>query len=434
MNQLAILGGNAVLGNPLPPYPSIGTAEIEAVNQVVRSGCLSGFYGSWGPEFFGGPMVRELEKRWCQIFRVKHAISVNSATSGLYAAMGAIALNPGEEVIVPPYTMSATAMAPLIYGGIPVFADIEPETFCLNPQAVEALITAKTRAILAVNLFGHPAQLQELRAIADRHDLYFIEDNAQGPLATERGQYAGTMGHIGIFSLNYHKHIHAGEGGVCVTNDDRLAQRLSLIRNHGENAAEALELESNLDLSNLIGFNYRLTELGAAVALAQLERIHHHVGQRDRLARQLSEGVTDLEGLTVPQVRPSCRHVYYVWALKFDEAVMGVSRSQFSQALTAEGFPNFTGYTRPLYLLPAFQKRVAIGSHGFPFTLSDRQYLPGLCPVAERMYEREFIGFEPCAYAPSDEQVEQLVMAIRKVHAHRHRLASYFSASPAVTH
>jgi len=432
MNQLAILGGDPALDGPLPPYPSIGTAEIEAVNQVMQSGCLSGFYGSWGPEFFGGLLVRELEKRWCEVFRVKHAISVNSATSGLYAAMGAIALNPGEEVIVPPYTMSATAMAPLIYGGIPVFADIEPETFCLNPQAVEASITAKTRAVLAVNLFGHPAQLQELRAIADRHGLYLIEDNAQGPLATEQGRYAGTVGHIGIFSLNYHKHIHAGEGGVCVTNDDRLAQRLSLIRNHGENAVEVLGLEA--DLGNLIGFNYRLTEISAAVALAQLNRIHYHVGLRDRLARRLSEGVADLEGLTAPQVRSGCRHVYYVWALKFDETVMGISRSQFSQALTAEGFPNFTGYTRPLYLLPVFQKRIAIGSHGFPFTLSDRQYPLGLCPVAERMHERELLGFEPCAYAPSDEQIEQLVAAIRKVHGHRHRLARYSNDLPTVAH
>lgn len=428
LDRLAILGGQPTLPESLALYQSVGQTEVAAVVDVIQSGCLSGFYGSWGPEFFGGPAVQALEQRWRQVFRVKHAISVNSATSGLYAAMGAIALSPGEEVIVPPYTMSATAMAPLIYGGIPVFADIEPETFGLDPQCVEALITPKTRAILAVNLFGHPARLQELRTIADRHNIYLIEDNAQGPLATEWGRYAGTIGHIGIFSLNYHKHIHAGEGGMCVTDDDRLAQRLSLIRNHGENVVETLDLTD--DLANLIGFNYRLTEMSAAVAIAQLDRIHHHVGVRDQLARQLSAGLADLEGLTVPVVRPGCRHVYYVWAAKYDEAVIGLTRSQFSQALAAEGFPHFTGYTRPLYLLPVFQKRIAIGWAGFPFTLSDRHYPLGLCPVAEWMYERGFLGFEPCAYAPLPSQVQQLIAAVRKVHAQRQELAQYFAQWP----
>jgi len=428
MDELAILGGCPTLDHSLAAYRSIGEAEIAAVTRTAQSGCLSGFYGSWGPEFFGGPTVQALEQRWCEIFRAKHAVSVNSATSGLFAAMGAIGLGPGEEVIVPPYTMSATAMAPLVYGGIPVFADIETDQFCLDPQAVEALITPKTRAILVVNLFGHPARLADLRAIADRHGIYLIEDNAQGPLATENGRYAGTIGHIGVFSLNYHKHIHAGEGGICTTQDDRLAQRLSLIRNHGENAVEALELEA--DLTNLIGFNYRLTELSAAVALAQIDRIHHHVGLRDHLARRLSAGLADLPGLTVPAVRSGCRHVYYVWAAKFDAAVVGLSRAEFSQALAAEGFPHFTGYSRPLYLLPIFQKRVAIGSQGFPFTLSDRTYPKGLCPVAERMHEQEFIGFEPCAYAPSDTEIDQLIAAVHKVYHHRERLAHHFKQLP----
>src|SRR5262249_5209652 len=157
--------------------------------------------------------------------------SINSATSGLMAAMGAAGISPGDEVIMPPFTMSATAMAPLTYGGIPVFVDIEPDTFCLDLDAVRAAIGARTRAVLAVNLFGHPARLHELRALCDEHGLKLIEDNAQAMLAEEHGRYAGTIGHIGVFSLNYHKHIHSGEGGICTTDDERLARRLQQIRN-----------------------------------------------------------------------------------------------------------------------------------------------------------------------------------------------------------
>lgn len=416
--QLALHGGKPTLGD-LRPYLSISQDETERVIEVLRSGCLSGFYGSWGDQYHGGPRVREFESAWANRFGVRHAVSVNSATSGLFAALGAIGISPGDEVIVPPTTMSATVMAPLVYGGIPVFADIEPETFTLDPDAVRAALSPRTRAILAVNLFGHPARLTELRELADRRGLHLIEDNAQGPLAREGDRYAGTIGHIGVFSLNYHKHIHTGEGGVCVTDDDGLAQRLAMIRNHAENVVEPLAIQ---DLTNLIGFNYRMTELNAAVGLAQLAEAERHIGRAERIGCTLTEGIRGLTGLTPPVVRSGCRHVYYVWAMRYDENAVGVSRQRFSEALAAEGFPHFTGYVRPLYLLPVFQKRMAIGRHGFPFTLSDVRYEKGMCPVAERMYHSEFVGFECCAYAVDDETAQRLVQAIRKVHAGRSEL------------
>lgn len=422
MSELAIFGGTPVLGGPLPPYPSIGRPEIEAVAAVAASGCLSGFYGSWGEEFLGGPMVRAFEQAWCERFGVKHAVSVNSATSGLYAAMGAIGIGPGDEVIVPPYTMSATAMAPLIYGGTPVFADIEKETFCLDPEAVRKAITPRTKAILTVNLFGHPSRLTELSSIALEHGLKLIEDNAQAPLSSENGRYAGTVGHIGVFSLNYHKHIHCGEGGVCVTNDDDTALRLQMIRNHGENVVETLGID---DPVNIVGFNYRLTELSAAVGIEQLKRIDEHVKRRERIAKSLCEGISGLEGLIPPSTRPGCRHVYYVWAMRIDERRLGTTRSGFSRALAAEGFPHFCGYVRPLYLLPIFQKRIAIGAGGYPFNMVEKtRYEKGLCPVAERMHEQELIGFEPCAYSIAEDTAGLLIEAVRKVHRHRKELAT----------
>jgi dTDP-4-amino-4,6-dideoxygalactose transaminase len=167
-----------------------------------------------------------------------------------------------------------------------------------------------------------------------------------------------------------------------------------------------------------------MTELSAAIGLEQLKKIDAHVGAREGLARRLNEGVGDLAGLTTPRVRPGCRHVSYLWSLRVDERQLGVSRSVFSRALEAEGFPHFTGYVRPLYLLPLFRKRQAFGRGSFPFDSSSVSYAPGLCPVAERLYERELLCFENCMYAPDEEQVEGLIEAVRKVRRHCHRLPS----------
>ena len=272
---------------------------------------------------------------------------------------------------------------------------------------------------MAVNLFGHPARLRELRDLADRHGIYLIEDNAQAPLGSEEGVATGMIGHIGIASLNYHKHIHTGEGGVCVTDDDDLANRIQLIRNHAENLVEH---DGIADAVNMVGFNFRMTELSAAVGLVQLADIERHVSARERLAEILSDGTRDLEGWAVPKVRAGCRHNYYIWLVKFDQEVMGVSRELFSKALAAEGFPHYLAYVPPLYRLPLFQRRVAIGREGWPFTLTDRRYDDGLCPVTERLHENEAICFEPCAYDVDDALAAKMVAAIRKVHTHRRDL------------
>ena len=409
---LAINGGPPAVPTPLEPYRSMGAAEAEAVADVVRSGCLSGFYGSAGPEFLGGPQVRSFEEAWANHCAVRHAVSVNSATSGLFAAMGAIGLSPGDEVIVPPTTMSASVMAPLMYGGIPVFADIEDQNFCLDVDGVSDAIGPRTRAILAVNLFGHPARLADLRALADRHGLFLIEDSAQAPMAAERGRRAGTVGHIGVFSLNYHKHIHAGEGGVCVTDDDDLAQRLQLIRNHGENLTEG---RSRHGLVNLVGQNYRMTELQAAIARVQLDAIDRHVAARERVAQAFSATITTADGLLAPVVRDGCRHNFYCWVARLQTDRTGIDRTTFSAALAAEGFPHAVGYVEPLYRLPVFRERVAIGRDGWPFTLTDRTYPDGLCPVAERLHRNEIVLFEPCAWAIDDATLDRLVVALRKV-------------------
>jgi perosamine synthetase len=418
-DTLAILGGNPEIREPLRPYAAIGRSEVRAALRVLKSGLLSGYLGAWAPDFWGGPTVRRLEDAWAEKFGARHAVAMNSATSGLIAAMGAIGLGPGDEVIVPPYTMSATAVCPLFYGGSPVFADIDENTFCLDVNAVRSRLTAKTKAIIAVNLFGHPAQLHELRALATQRGVALIEDNAQAPLAQEHGRFTGTIGAIGVFSLNFHKHIHSGEGCLCVTNDDELALRLKLIRNHGENVVDHVALSNR---HGLVGFNFRMSELSAAVALEQLRNLDHHVARRETAALRLTEGVRDLPGIVPPVVRAECRHVFYQWVFRVDERAGGVTRRAFSEALAAEGFPHAVGYVKPLYLLPLFQQRLGFGTGEWPLPARSSSFEPGSCPVAERMHFREVCVFSNTMFDLQPRDVDRLIGAIRKVHSLRHLL------------
>ena len=300
MNRLALFGGDKTINRAFTPYRSIGPEEVEAARAVVETGVLSRFLGSWDPDFYGGDKVRAFEKAWESYFLVQYAVSVNSATSGLIAAVGAIGVEPGDEVIVSPWTMSATATAILVWNAIPVFADIENETYNLDPVSIEKNITHYTKAILVTDIFGHPADLDAIMVIAGKHGLKVIEDCAQAPGAMYRGRFAGTVADIGIFSLNYHKHIHTGEGRVCVTNDASLAERLQLIRNHAEAVAGDKGVK---DLSNMIGFNFRMTEIEAAIGIEQLKKLKKLTSRRIEVANRLSEGLTGLAGLRPPVVK-----------------------------------------------------------------------------------------------------------------------------------
>jgi perosamine synthetase len=412
MSTLALFGGTPAVSGELALFNTIGDAEKQAVMDVLDGGLLSGFYGSPGREFLGGPAVRALEEDWCRTFECRHAVSVNSATSGLIAAMGAVGIGPGDEVIVPAWTMSATAVAPIAYGGVPVFVDVEDSNFCLDPVAVAAAITPRTRAIIAVNLFGHPAELAALRKLADEKGLYLVEDNAQSPHAREAGRITGSIGHIGVYSLNVHKHIQCGEGGVCTTEDDGLAERLRLIRNHGENVVGATP---DADLTNAFGFNFRMTETTAAIARAQIARAGTIIAGRIAIAEALGAGVTGIDGIVAPAVRQDCEHAWYLWTLRVDAAVLGVSRKTIQQALAAEGVPTFEGYVAPLYRLPMFRNRQAMGRAGFPFSNAAVDYRDGLCPVTERLHDHEALVYEVCAWDPTPAQCSQMVDAIHKV-------------------
>ena len=429
MSTLAIHGGRPVRTELFPAHNFIGEEEKRAVLGVLDSGNLSQFIGCWHEDFFGGPMVRELEGRWAELAGTRFAVSVNSNTSGLCAAVGAAGIGPGDEVIVSPYTMAASATAVVAYHGVPVFADIEAETFCLDPEDVRRRITERTRAIMVVHLFGHPAPMDEILAVAREHNLIVIEDAAQAPGAVYKGRQLGGLGHMTVFSLNYHKHIHTGEGGIVTTNDEELAFRLQLIRNHGE-AVVGDKRVSNL--VNTFGFNLRMTELTAAVGIEQLKKLPALLEHRIRNAEFLSREIGKLPGLRPPVVKPGCTHVYYVQPFLYDEDCIGVPRDRFVAAVEKEvPLPAdrtwslvYSGYATPLYMLPMYQEQTAFAG-GAPFRCSAYKgrpdYRQGLCPMTEAV-ESKIIGTEfmrpPCTL----DDMQDVVDAFVKVYEHRDEL------------
>jgi dTDP-4-amino-4,6-dideoxygalactose transaminase len=367
--------------------------------------------------------VQAFEQRWAEMFECRHAVTTNSWTTGLMTCIAALGLGPGDELICPPYTMSASAACSLFYGVVPVFADIDPVTFCLDPASVEARITPRTRAIMVVHLFGLPADMDALLAVAVRHDLRVVEDAAQAPLARYRDRLVGSIGDIGGFSLNYHKHIHTGEGGVVSTNDDDLALRCQLVRNHGENAVGAMEID---DITNLVGSNFRLTELQAAIGIAQLARLPGILATRERLAAHLSQRLRGCPGISVPEVPDDRSHSWYLYALRYDEERLGVGRERFIAAVNAElpaptSFEDtalWGGYVEPLYLSPLYQQRVAIGRAGYPFGTSDvppEWYERGSCPTTEDLYDRTLMLTGLVREPLSFEDIDDLADAIVKV-------------------
>jgi len=433
VDKLAIHGGKPVRTKLFPAYQVIGQQEKKAVNAVLDSGVLSHFLGCWDGLFYGGEQILAFEKEWARYFKAKHAIAVNSCTSGLICAVGACGIGPGDEVIVSPYTMSASATCVLVFNGVPVFADIEPDYFCLDPKSVEERITKDTKAIVVVDIFGQPYNAPAINAIAKKHGLCVIEDCAQAPGARYKGRWTGTLGDIGVFSLNYHKHIHTGEGGVIVTDNDDLAEKMRLIRNHAE---AVVEDKGTKDLVNMVGFNFRMTEIEAAIGRCQLRKLKGLVDKRIDHVHYLNKKISKLKGIRSVQVREDAVHVYYDAPFLFDEKIMGVSRNRFLQAVIAElkpmakheaeGVPISCGYVKPLYLQPMYQQQMAFGDKGYPFRSpmykGKINYAKGICPVAEALYEKELFLVGLVYASMTKKDLDDIAKAFEKVYEARETL------------
>lgn len=416
---LALNGGSPVRKRQW--YNNFTTDEEEkrAVIRVMDSGYLSLFEGSHTPDppfsFSGGPEVQRLENLWCDYYKVTHSVSVNSATSGLFMAIGALGIGYGDEVIVSPYTMSACALAPMIYGAIPVFADVELETGSLDPASIEKNISARTKAILVVHQFGIPANMDAIMKIAKQNNIKVIEDCAQAHGAKYKDKYIGTIGDIGVFSLNVNKTIQTGEGGVCVTKDDELAYRLQLIRNHGEAVVGPAGYKN---ITNIAGFNYRLTEIQAAIAVEQLNKLNYFNTARLKLVNKLSEGIKDVDFLITPKGREDCYSTYYVYPLRFLPDVAGIKRREFIEAVNAEGILFYQGYVKPLYFQPVYQQQ-HLFKKGYPFSAKEninckKQYGAGTCSIAEKLHFEQMIINEHIRLPHKIDDIKHIVAAIKK--------------------
>jgi perosamine synthetase len=386
---LAINGGHPVRTAPWIDNYTFGEEEKLAAMAAIDTGYLSKFEGSFAPDppfsFLGGPYVQRFEEQWSDYYTVPYSISMNSATSCIYAAWGALEVGFGDEVIVPAITMTACAVGAMLYGAIPVFADVDKETGCISPDSIESLITKRTKAVLVVHLYGYVADMDRIQEICERNGVAIIEDCAQAHAAKYKGQNVGTIGDIGIFSLNVNKTIQVGEGGICVTRDADLAYRLQLIRNHGEAVVGPSGYQN---IVNMLGFNYRLTEIQAAMGIEQLKKLDNLTAQRLEMVDYLNTELSVYDCLSIHQPSSEFSCVYYQWKILFDEKVAGVKSTSLIEAINAEGVHFFPGY-QPLYLQPVYQKRYLF-KHGYPWSAPENQnsrvnYDAGICPVAEQL-------------------------------------------------
>lgn len=417
-SRLAILGGTPVRNRPFSPNVIIGERERRAVLEVLEQNSLSGFHAN----FLGGPRVQAFEGEIAAYFGVRHAIAVNSGTAALHVAIAAANVGPGDEVIVPCYTFTATASAVLHHNAIPIFVDVDPRTFCITAEAVEAAITPRTKAVIPVHLLGNVCRMDAILDVAKRHRLTVIEDNAQSPGAEFQGRLAGTIGDAGTLSFVETKNMVTGEGGMVLTNRDDLAERCRLVRNHGECY---LAGKPRPYVANMLGWNYRMTEIEASIGSAQLTQFKAWTEQRVANGRYLDANLR-LSGITPPYYDSDVRHVYHLYALLYDEETVGAPRALFQRALAAEGIPCSLGYPHPLYRNPLFQEGTVYGEGGCPFTcrpgVPPPDYRNLRLPVAEEICGARSLWSNVVRPPATIEDMQDVVRAFEKAYEGRRDL------------
>lgn len=312
--------------------PIVGDEERAAVDRVMRSGMLA-----------QGPEVAAFEEEFSRtVVNGRPCVAVNSGTSGLHLSLLASGIGPGDEVIVPSFTFAATANSVALTGATPVFADIEPDYFCLDPEVVRAAITPKTAAVMPVHLYGHPAHMVQIQELCDRHGLLLLEDAAQAHAAALNAKPVGTWGAAASFSFYPTKNMTAGEGGMVVTSDADLARKVRLLRNQGQERRYENEV---------VGLNNRMTDVHAAIGRVQLSKLDGWTRTRQENAKQLD---ANLEGVVTPPVAPEATHVYHQYTIRIE----GHDRDWFQQQLTERGVGTGVYYPIPNHRLPAFDRKL----------------------------------------------------------------------------
>jgi perosamine synthetase len=409
--KLAILGGIPVRSKPFQYEAAIGIEEKNAVSKLMETKALSGFYKS----FEGGEKVIEFEKDWAKYFNVKNAIAVNSGTSALHIALAATGIGPGDEVIVTPYSFSATASSIVMNNAIPIFCDIDPVTFNIDVNKIEALITKKTKAILPVHLYGYPADIVKIMSIAKKYNLNVIEDTCQSPGTKVNNKLVGTYGDLGTFSTVETKNISTGEGGVIITDNDELALKCKLIRNHGE--AYMVD-KPRAYLSNMLGYNFRPTEFQAVLGIEQLKKLNKLNEERNYLANFLIEKLSDIKELVLPKGLNDENIIHHLLCIQYDEKKTQVTKAKYMEAMKCEGIELSNGYPRPLYMNKMFLEKIAFGNDGYPWVCSENgkkiTYYEGMCPVAEEVCNKAII-ITQIRYPNKLSDMEDIVNSFKKV-------------------
>jgi len=399
MEKLALEGGEPVRRRPFPVRRPFGSREQELVAKALESQNL------FGPT---GAMVRGFERAFASLYGFPHAVACSSGTAAIHMALGALDLEPGSEVIVAPIT-DAGSVAPVLFQNcVPVFADVD-ECLNLDPADVACKLSERTRAIIAVHLFGNPCRVGELAEIARSRNIALIEDCSQAHLSTLEGKLCGTFGAIGCFSLQQSKHMTTGDGGVAIASEGWLAERMELWRDKGWVRGPGRRAYA------LLGLNYRMTELQGAVGLAQIEKVVEVVRRRTALGNSLTDRLKALPGLRPAPTTAGATHTFWLYPLVIERW----SAQWFARALSAEGVPASFGYTGvPVYLMmEALHKRRTFGTSAHPLdgchggrTLD---YRAGLCPRAEALLTR--VVTIPLHEDLAEEDIEDIATAVRKV-------------------
>lgn len=406
MAKLAIAGGSPVRAEPWPEWPMWGKEEEERLLEVLHS-------GAWGKLY--GKVTEEFEGAFAAYQGCQECVATTSGTSALQVALRAVDVEAGDEVILPPYTFQASATATLAVGATPVWADIRADTYTLDPDAFEAAITPRTKAVMPVHVAGNPCLMDEITAIAEKAGIAVVEDCAQAHGALYCGTPVGGIGDVGCFSFQASKNLSGGEGGAAVTNDHLVAEKAWSLHNCGRVRSKGWYEHP------LLGSNLRMTEFQAAVLLSQLGRAEEQGARRWSNWQALTHLLEDIDGVSGVRLPSSeCRSAVHLYLFHYEPRTCGVSRGKFLEALNAEGIPVSPGYS-PLYREPLFV-RCDGSSPAERFTGRKLDYSRVDCPVCERicaeqgfwLYQKHFLGPEG--------DMEQIAAAIRKVLANRNEL------------
>jgi perosamine synthetase len=388
--RLAIDGGTPVRQRMLPyGHQSIDDRDLAAVADVLRSDWLT-----------TGPKVAEFERALAAVAGTKDAVAVSNGTAALHAAMYAIGIGPGDEVIVPTITFAASANGAAFLGGVPVFVDVDPHTLLIDPDLIEATITKKTKAVVAVDYAGQPCDYDRLQPIVDRHGLKLVDDACHAIGGAYKRRPVGSLALLNTFSFHPVKHVTTGEGGAIASSDPDLIRRMRMFRNHGI-TSDFRQRETTgawaYDMVDL-GFNYRLCDIQCALGVTQLAKLPQSVARRQAIAARYDAAFAELPGVRPLAVRKDVSHAYHLYVIQLELEKLSVDRGQVFRALRAEGIGVNVHY-RPVHLHPYYQNRFGTK--------------PGDCPVAEAAYER--ILSLPMFPTMADTDVDDVVAAMRKV-------------------